>query len=360
MLKKRNEGRISQKNDKIKEKNMEIKNVRLMWGIGLEDLQRAKELGCNVAHHPTFDGQSEDYQRRYVAKCKELGMKVCWSMYGGSAEAKRNREATVKRWRNDDVVFAWYIISEPVASKTTIEAQKKKRDWIRGLDKTKPILIDWGLWSHDSGTYPYRTDEVADILMIYSYPYERGHSPDSAFNRYFNHLSALNTRNLPVIPLLQCFYGGNFYDPQGKIAENFNRWKGFLKSKGWFGNNAGFYIWDGGYTSVIKKNQNYQQEIKELNTGIPSPEPEPQPHPEPEPEPQPDDDNVTIEDIRKDLGEIKDSVASVTTRIGTVEDRLNTIITGKQELTEEVAKIRDELTRLDTRLVNVEDKINNL
>lgn len=313
-----------------------------MWGVvNKGDLSKVKELGCNVAHHPTFDGLPDTDQDAYIAECKRWGLKLCWSAYGGSEFAKQNRDRTVLRWKDDPVVFAWYIISEPANTKMLIADQENKYVWIKELDSSKPVMIDWSLWNHDRDTKPYRTVDVADILMIYSYPYEDGHTPESAYNRYFANLTALNTRNLPVIPLLQCFYYRKYHDPAGTIKENHDKWKAYLEGKGWGDKNIGFYTWSSAsYVSDVQRNPGYQAEIRELLGAEPDPDPDP--------------------DIGKRLEEIRVSIEELGDRYESAKDKYDSLSSEKEKLLEIVRNLKNDIADIAEEIGKLEELINNL
>lgn len=254
---------------------MNLNPVRLMYGVvNVEDLKLAQEARCNVVFCTNFDSRSEDYQRAYMAEAKRLSLQVTWNLWGGDWTW---RDETILRWKDDPVVFAWYYITEPYVpgGGCYLNAEQQRERYNRwknlvGPENKIPFMQDRGLFNP---RYDFWAEDALDILMIYSYAYEFADKLDWMYDRMFANLVNLKTRTYPIIPLIQCFWTGNYQQPPlGAVKDQYDRWERFLQSKGWAGQHCGFYRLEGYQERDIKHNPYLFNEIKVLNTDVSPPE----------------------------------------------------------------------------------------
>jgi len=248
-----------------------MKRTRIMfWVRDLNDLETIRNLGCNVIHHSTFDGLTLSQQEKWIAECKRLGLQIMWSALGGSDFARQNREATIKHWKDDPVVFC--VITVGDAQTVPAQNQINKYNLFKSWAPNLPLGIDREFWFARNRNW---SEAAFDILFPYSYPYQTKYSVDSCYDHLMLSMNYLVKGKYPIIPLLQCFRDSRHTDPTGTIIEQFNRLKSLFTPKGWWYDAVGFYPWSAGYYDDVKRNKALQNEIALLNTGTTPPPPPP-------------------------------------------------------------------------------------
>jgi len=240
----------------------------MTWVFSIGDIPTIADLGCNVIHHPAFDGMPEAEQINWVNECKRLGLKVSWSALGGSEYAREHREETIKRWKDDPVVYAVIIVGD--AQMVRKEDQIRKYNAFKSWAPNILFGIDRAFWFARNGYY---SEDAFDILFFYSYPYLNDYSVDTAYERLIASMTYLIRGNFPMIPLIQCFSGGKHFNPKEKfgpgdyIKAQYDRLEALLSPKGWWSDSIAFYQWRGA-ESDVRRDPIMQTDIKRLNTGV--------------------------------------------------------------------------------------------
>ena len=237
---------------------MQMRSYRIIYGFiparDQSSYREVKEAGFNIIH--TYQALHLDL-KSFLDNCVKYGLKALITVpYKEPALGNY-----VKRWKDHPGLFGWYTFDEPDLRHQSKTFQGTVYKSIKKHDKEHPVMIahgdgDWG---------DYFTEEAFDILMVVAYPYQRGLDSATSMRNTAKRIKKFKTRDYPVIPVMQAFYGENYINPSGHIKDQYLFWRERLE-----GENYAFYYWgigDSHYTGVAEDPEIYK-EVKSINAEI--------------------------------------------------------------------------------------------
>lgn len=237
---------------------VQMRSHRIIYGFiperGQLGYREVKDAGFNIIH--TYQALHLDLES-FLDSCVKYGLKAVITVpYKEPALGDY-----ISKWKDHPGLFGWYTFDEPDLRHQSKAFQETVYNSIKKHDIEHPVMIAYG----DADWGDYFTEEAFDILMVVAYPYQKNLDSITSMRSTAERIKKFRTRDYPVIPVIQAFYGENYINPSRYIKDHYLFWR---KQVG--GENYAFYCWgigDPRYTGVAENPEIYA-EVKSINVEI--------------------------------------------------------------------------------------------
>ncbi|MFQ6066722.1 MAG: hypothetical protein ACE5K3_05540 [bacterium] len=237
---------------------MQMRSYRIIFGfipgIDQPSYSEVKDAGFNIIH--TYQTLHLDL-RSFLDDCVKYGLKAVITV----PYEEPILGDYVNKWKDHPGLFGWYTFDEPDLRHQSKAFQETVYNSIKKYDKEHPVMIAYG----DGDWGNYFTEDAFDILMVVAYPYWRNIDSSTCMRNTAKRIKKFKTRDYPVVPVMQAFYGENYINPSRHMKNHYFFWRERLG-----GENYAFYCWgigDPRYTGVAEDPEIYA-EVKSINQEI--------------------------------------------------------------------------------------------
>ncbi|MBA7492472.1 hypothetical protein ES702_03022 [subsurface metagenome] len=211
----------------------------------LPSYKEVAEAGFNVVH---------TYLRndiKFLDECQKYGLKAIVPISGD------NLEEVLNRIKDHPALLAVYPWDEP-----GLYGRPNKNEQEQIYERIKRVSQKVKLFGNWNGIYWKRwmNLDAADFISFSCYPYQWSQNPTAYLCRYEWKVRDYIKRDIPVIPIIQAFYGGQYKEPD--VIKQYEFWSEHLKT-----NSYGVYCWGAGESALrgIIHDERLMREVREIN-----------------------------------------------------------------------------------------------